>query len=191
MQSFSGALALVTCTVALGCADGGTAEPEREGSDYDAIIHVLPEALPDDWTLGHATERLEWARGQNDERIPVSDYTIVFRPRPDAGAARENSTSNDGTSIALNLGSRYYSTLYVEALGLELRDPPALADASPHMADGRAELEFTIGCCVVRIAGDITETELRRVAESIVRLDHDTWRDRLGDRLLVDDQRDE
>jgi hypothetical protein len=185
------ALALSTCTVALGCTDGGTTEAEREGSDYDAIIHVLPEALPDDWTVGHATERLEWAHGLNGERIPVSDYTIVFRPRSDAGVARGDSTSNDGASIGINSGSRYYTTLYLELFGHEPLDPPELADASPHMADGRAELEFTIGCCVVHIAGEVTETELRRVAESIIVLDHDTWRDRLGGRLHVDDQRDE
>jgi hypothetical protein len=164
--------------------------------DLGAIVHLLPDHLPEGWTVGHATERIENVELSDGTTLEVSDYTVVWRPIDDAGSSRDDSTDlGDGNpEIFLNLGSPYYSSaLWLPESDLdELTRGPTLDAAEVTEADGYLHLEWVAECCGARLTGrGVSADELRLVAESLHPVPRADWRAAYGDRLLVDDQTDE
>lgn len=164
-------MGLLTVTILLGaCGDAGD---DGDAGRDDDIVWLLPEYVPDGWTLHLATERVD----------PVPDYTVSWAPMALAGRDRAEATTapDTGARLFLNVGARAY------AQGLE-------GDLAPDATSGPVEregdvlrLDFTMSGSPVSVGGrEVTESQLRRFAESLGRHDHADWREDIGERLLVD-----
>lgn len=154
-----------------------TLAPDRHDADRpeaDEIVYVEADWLPDDWMVGHVTERVG----------PPADYTLVWRPEAGAGSSRSDSTDSDsGPTIWANVGAAAYHGPQSYA-ALERFD---LSAVEVVIEGDSLSLDFHLDCCVVALgARGVNADVLTRVAAGIRGVPRDEWRTSLGDRLLID-----
>lgn len=180
-------LALGAMVPTLGCSGGGV-------DDVTHIDYLLPEELPEGWTLRVATERPgrpeeDWVDGEPyfDD---VADYTISWAPASQVGTSRRASVDlpEPDPRLYLNVGAGFFLPVWEQ--GHEGRDLPASIDDAivEQDADGELSLDFSRDGVLVKVGGHgVEEAVLRDLAKSLRAMPRDAWRERLGDRLLVDE----
>lgn len=186
---YVGAAALTVALVCGACSDDTT---EPEWSTDDAVF-VLPQPVPDGWTLGVATQRIEDEELSTGETVRFGDYTVGWVREEFAGRDRSDVRS-EGPRFWINSGSRFYEDVYWPAIaGGSVTSSESTDEYSAVTPIGRegdiSSLVFRVDCCLVSLgATGISDEMLRSIAASVVGLDLDEWQSELGDRLLVDDQ---
>lgn len=166
--------------------NGGADRTEPSLKDID---YFMPSQVPSGWRLGDATQRIEVTQGPEDLPLRISDYTLIWRPDRYAGESRADSRDGAGPFLAINSGSAYYNETYNELVGAEPPDQLTLDEAQVTRTDGKLQLHFKLGCCLVGLTSEgVEEAELRSIAETLTSVGYDAWQASLGDRLLVDDQ---
>lgn len=192
--------AILIALVAAGCGSeartGPAALDALEGTlEEDDVVHALPSYLPPGWELGHANERIGITLGPRSQVYEVTDYTVVWLPSHLAGNSREDSTAeDDDPQIYLISGSGYYEEVMPGDAARATRDADVddYDDDTPFVVQdsGHAVLTFRIDGRIANLyAFGIDEQELRMVADSLETMDRQAWRERLGDRLLIEDNR--
>jgi hypothetical protein len=159
------------------------------GADDTFVTNVsteLAEATDLEFDIPPTARRAGFQRLASAPDVPtdVTDYTVVWVPRESAGADRSAATSRPEATreIYVNVGCRFYA----QAPDTARSDREHAAVTAPE--PGSIQMAFLLDGSPVSLAGKgIDEPTLRSVAASLRTYDRASWRNRLGDRLLVDE----
>ena len=178
VQWRSGSVSLGAIRIAHGPPEDALLRAASEAlADADDLDFDHPEALRDaGFTLASTVTDTE----------DVTDYTITWAHRDDAGRSREQAreASEAAPRLWLNVGAR----MYVPALAATADLAASPEEGEVRHNDESLELTFLRDGLPVTIGGSGVEPEaLRALALSLRELSFERWTTELGDRLLVDE----
>jgi hypothetical protein len=113
----------------------------------------------------------------------AADYSVSWAPQGLAGANRAEAIKqpDEGPLLFINVGSRFYA----QSKTISSTDASTAAISKEN---GLLRMEFLINGSHVQVSGrQVDEEAVRELATSLRTYGHSEWRDRLGDRLLVDE----